>query len=471
MLAGLALRLLTAADQFLYPWDEVFHAVVAKHIIQHPLTPTLYETPVLPYDYRNWTSNHIWLHKPPLPLWTMAASMAIFGINEFALRLPSVLLTTIGIYLTYYTGTYFSGRKTGYLAAFFYSINGLIIEMTGGRVPTDHTDIFFLFFVQLAVFFSILFVRKKSIAFNILTGVSIGLAILCKWLPGYTVLIIWMLLVMDSKIFSKRAILFHFLISIVISLCVFLPWQIYVHHAFPLEAAWESAYNVRHLTEPVERHGGSIFFYLEAMRIGNHDLIYLPIAWLIWWLWKNGADKKRLALFVWFAVPTLFFSVINSKMPGYILFTYPALFIITAQFWFELLKYRNGLPPENKRNIWIKAAISLLLLLLIALPVRYCIERVKPFKEQRKQQWVEDLKNMRQKNLTTGVLLNYPKPIDAMFYTDLTVYSSIPAQATIKDLLQRGYTVMINDNNKIPDEIAGTKGVILVHLTAPNASQ
>lgn len=343
--------------------------------------------------------------------------------------------------------------------------------MTGGRVPTDHPDVFFLFFVQLAVFFSILFIRKKSIAFNILTGLSIGLAVLCKWLPAYTVLLIWIILILDSKNFSKRAIFFHFSILVLVSICVFLPWQIYIHHVFPLEASWESAYNVRHLTEPVERHSGSMLFYLEAMRIGYHDLIYLPLAWFAWTLWKNIADKKRLALFVWFAVPTLFFSVIHSKMPGYILFTCPALFIITAQFWLELLKYRNGLLLENKTTRWIKPAISVLLFLLIALPARYCIERVKPFKEERQQQWVEDLKNMSQKNLAKGVLLNYPKSTDAMFYTDLTVYSFIPQQATIQDLIQKGYTVMINDDGKIPSEIARTKGAILVHLTTPCASQ
>jgi 4-amino-4-deoxy-L-arabinose transferase-like glycosyltransferase len=92
VICGLAIRIYISTDLFLHTWDERYHALVAKHLIQHPFRPTLYDNPVLPYDYRNWTANHIWLHKQPLPLWTMAASLSLFGVHEIALRLPSSLL-------------------------------------------------------------------------------------------------------------------------------------------------------------------------------------------------------------------------------------------------------------------------------------------------------------------------------------------------------------------------------------------
>ena len=91
MAAGLLLRIYTSCDFFLHPWDEVYHAVVAKHLIHHPLMPTLYETPLLPYDPDNWTGNYIWVHKQPLPLWSMTLSMYLFGVNEIALRLQQLL--------------------------------------------------------------------------------------------------------------------------------------------------------------------------------------------------------------------------------------------------------------------------------------------------------------------------------------------------------------------------------------------
>lgn len=160
---GLILRFYMATYFFLHDWDERYHALVAKHLINHPLLPTLYDNPILKYDYKNWTGNYVWLHKQPLPLWSMALSMWLFGVNEIALRLPSIILSTVGIWLTYYIGSYFINKKVGYLAAFFFSINGLIIELTGGRVATDHVDIFFLFFIELAIVFSIFFAQKGPV--------------------------------------------------------------------------------------------------------------------------------------------------------------------------------------------------------------------------------------------------------------------------------------------------------------------
>ena len=78
--------------------------------------------------------------------------------------------------------------KRYYLAAFFYSINGLIIELAAGRVATDHADTFFLFFVELAVFLTICFVQKKKTVYNLMAGVAIGAAVLSKWLPALIVL-------------------------------------------------------------------------------------------------------------------------------------------------------------------------------------------------------------------------------------------------------------------------------------------
>jgi hypothetical protein len=89
--AALLVRAYAAGDLALHPWDERYHAVVAKHLIETPLVPTLYAEPVLPYDYRDWTGNHVWLHKPPLSLWSQALSMWLFGVAEIPMRLPSVL--------------------------------------------------------------------------------------------------------------------------------------------------------------------------------------------------------------------------------------------------------------------------------------------------------------------------------------------------------------------------------------------
>jgi 4-amino-4-deoxy-L-arabinose transferase len=107
VLSGLIFYFFTASDFFLHAWDERYHALVAKNLLKHPFYPTLYDNPILPYDYRSWVGNHIWVHKQPLPLWLMAGSMKIFGINEIALRLPSIIMSTAGIFLTFRIGSFF----------------------------------------------------------------------------------------------------------------------------------------------------------------------------------------------------------------------------------------------------------------------------------------------------------------------------------------------------------------------------
>ena len=84
---GFGLRWRAADHPYISQWDEAYHALVAKNLTAHPLAPTLYEEQALPADEREWTRAGVWLHKPPLPLWLMAAGIAAFGENELSFRL------------------------------------------------------------------------------------------------------------------------------------------------------------------------------------------------------------------------------------------------------------------------------------------------------------------------------------------------------------------------------------------------
>lgn len=460
ILCGLSLYLYVSTDFFLHAWDERYHALVAKNLIKHPFVPTLYDNPIFPYDYINWPGNHVWLHKQPMPLWLMAGSMNLFGVNEIALRLPSIIMSTLSIYLTYKIGAYLFNKKTGFLAAFLFSVNGLIIELTGGRVATDHIDISFMFFILLSVYFCTKFVQQKSILFTLLIGLTIGAAILTKWLTGLIVIPIWLILVYESKSFNLKAIVAHLLLIIITITLIVIPWQVYIFNAFPLEAQHESTFNYRHFTEVIEGRAGSVFYFIDKIRINYGELIYLPLIWFIWKTYKNFKNYKRLALLIWFIIPLIIFSIAKTKMQGYLLFTAPALFIITAEFFFMLLSYRE----KHK----LKPIMNIILILLIALPIRYGVERIKPFaKTKRNPNWALDLKELNAKKIQNGVLLNYDRPIEAMFYTDLTVYYFLPNDNQIDSLVQQGYNVLVNDAN-ISSQTKSIKGVKILHLTNSN---
>jgi 4-amino-4-deoxy-L-arabinose transferase len=70
------------------------------------------------YDYTAWCCNHIWLHKQPLFLWQMALSMKIFGINEVALRIPNMLMSSMLTLFIYRIGSIWANKYVGFIAAF-----------------------------------------------------------------------------------------------------------------------------------------------------------------------------------------------------------------------------------------------------------------------------------------------------------------------------------------------------------------
>jgi 4-amino-4-deoxy-L-arabinose transferase-like glycosyltransferase len=56
------------------------------------------------------------LVKPPLLYWAIAASMKVFGINEFSARLPNALAVTAWVAITFLIGTHMGGKSRGFLA-------------------------------------------------------------------------------------------------------------------------------------------------------------------------------------------------------------------------------------------------------------------------------------------------------------------------------------------------------------------
>ncbi|HLF65156.1 MAG TPA: hypothetical protein VI603_15435, partial [Saprospiraceae bacterium] len=61
-IGALVIRLyLISLDPYLQDWDERFHALVAKNMIEHPFKPMLRINPIMPYDYTAWCCNHIWV--------------------------------------------------------------------------------------------------------------------------------------------------------------------------------------------------------------------------------------------------------------------------------------------------------------------------------------------------------------------------------------------------------------------------
>ncbi|MGB0404349.1 MAG: ArnT family glycosyltransferase [Salibacteraceae bacterium] len=432
---GLGLRLFSALDPFLHNWDERYHALVAKNLMNHPLVPTLYDTPLLNHDL-SWVGSHVWLHKQPLTLWLISGSYSIFGIGDFQTRIPSIILSTFSIYLVYSIGKTLYNKNVAFVASFLLAINGLLIELTAGRIATDHVDVFFMFFTLSGIYLIVKNQRLNHLFVGALIGVSVGLAILTKWLPALIIFPMWLSLNLTKPKFRK--ILFPFLIGVLICCLTFLPWQYYIFSEFPLEAQTASDFNWRHFTEALEDMGGPWYFFINKIRINYGEWIYIPLVWLLFKLTIKGLDQsKNFFLAIWIFIPLIFFSIPITKMQGYLLFTAPAYFLLTGLFIDYLFKLNS-----SKRNQFFKYSFSIL---VIILSLRYSIERIKPFKERAVPEWKQTILELKDKHPTTDkmVIFNCDNYIECMFYTNFVAYDKIPTQEDLETIKLKGYSYLI----------------------------
>jgi 4-amino-4-deoxy-L-arabinose transferase-like glycosyltransferase len=323
-------------DPFLNPWDERYHALVARNMMGNPFKPMLIKKYLDEVPQYSWDTANIWLHKQPLFLWQMALSMKIFGVHEVSMRLPSVLIGTISVWLLYKIALIITDNKTiAFMAGLFFCFAYFQLAQINGRLSVDHADVAFCFYVLASIYSYFKYVHsKQKNLFVVLIGVTAACAILCKWLTGLLVFLLWgVQLLQDIIKHKKYNQLQHFLVAIFICAALVLPWQIYILNSFTELAQYEYAYNSRHFTEAIEGHDGGADFYFN-----NLDYVFGDYVWalLIPGLLFVLANKKYrqnfyiLNCLAALLIIHLFFTLAATKMHAYVFCVYPFLFLFLA---------------------------------------------------------------------------------------------------------------------------------------------
>jgi 4-amino-4-deoxy-L-arabinose transferase len=444
LFCGLTMRIYMASDHYIHDWDERYHALVAKNLTNHPLKPTLYDITITSYDYKAWVGNNVWLHKPTVPLWFMSASIYAFGTSEIAVRLPSILLSLLAIYLTFLIGRTLFNNRIGLLAAFLHSINGIVLEVAGGKLASDHVETCFDVMIEVAILFCIIsIVKKNKYYYSLISGVFIGLAIISKWFPAMVVFPVWLTGAIFSRKFTLKEIVSHMMVMACGCLIITLPWFIYFLHQFPQEARWEIYRSVVAYSESIEGWGAEWWYYINYVEIIFGEIVYIPLIYAIYRLFKDRQEWALKLLTIWWVIPVVIFSFGVTKRHPYLLISAPAYFVITAWYLFYLKE-----TLVNKKYNWIKVII---LFLLLALPIRANIERMKPFnRSEMNPSWAKELRSLNQQiNDKRVVIFNSERPIETMFYTNFTAYSGIPDSTTIHKFILSGYTVYSYRNGVI----------------------
>lgn len=198
--------------------DEVFYAFRAVGLLdfdeaEEQTTPLEWSDPDIPA----WTSLSFHDH-PPLVFWVQHVFIKIFGENNFAFRLPSVLLGVLSVYLLYLIGVILFSRRAGLLAALFLGItlNHVYITRTGMQ------EAYVIFFLLLSSFFFLKALKNEK--YFIWLGIAFGFGLLAK----YTVLVaapvfLTLLLIEKPKLILCR----NLWLGAVLAVIIFSPVLIY----------------------------------------------------------------------------------------------------------------------------------------------------------------------------------------------------------------------------------------------------
>ena len=317
----------------LFDWDEINFAESAREMM-------------VTGDYLNVRIDYEPFHeKPPLFIWFQAASMHIFGINEFAARLPNALCGIITFLAIFSIGKKFFDEKFGLIWVLVY---------LGSVLPhfyfkTAIIDPVFNLFMFLGIYYLSELSHKKIYTPTLsvkkelwLGGIFTALAIMTKGPVGFLLVftswaIFWLLKRKEYKLPIIEIILF--------TLIAFTPaviWyiSIFVNMGGGLISDF-IMYQIRLLTTGDAGHDGPFYYHFIVLLIGC-----FPASILILRSFRNQKeDGTRQHLFkIWnfilLAVVLVIFSIVKTKIVHYSSLAFFPITFLAAYSIYSLV-FRN----------------------------------------------------------------------------------------------------------------------------------
>lgn len=177
-----------------YVFDEVYHAVTAKLIAKNDTRAYEWHNP--PPEPNTAVD---WLH-PPVAKYFQAASIAVLGENSFAWRFSSVVFGVLVVLLAAQLAReLFEDKEIALLAAFFTSLDGLVLVMS--RIAMN--DIHVTAFILISFLWYIRYIKseRKQSKLLIYSSIAAGVAAGTKWSGVFPLVVI---AITESVFYIKR---------------------------------------------------------------------------------------------------------------------------------------------------------------------------------------------------------------------------------------------------------------------------
>jgi 4-amino-4-deoxy-L-arabinose transferase-like glycosyltransferase len=330
--------------------DEPRYAQVAREMLDRHdwITPTLGGQP--------------WLEKPPLYYWQTMLAYSLFGVRDVAARVPSVIDATILVVAVYLFFWIFRRGVEVDAALITASCAGIIGY---ARAASTDMPLAATFGVGMLAWWAWRESEKKI--YLTLFYLCMALGVLAK--GPIAPLLAAVIIALYAGAAREWRVIFRTLWfpGVLLFCAIVLPWYFAVQLRNPqFFREFILQHNLARFSSNLYHHPEPFWYYVPVMALALMPWTVFVIAAFVerirlWWADRTSANtdpdlELQFGVFAccWLIVPVAFFSISQSKLPGYILPAVPAGALLLADY------LRQHLEHEAPASKWLVVLHALL---------------------------------------------------------------------------------------------------------------
>jgi 4-amino-4-deoxy-L-arabinose transferase-like glycosyltransferase len=273
-----------------------------------------------------------YFEKPPLQIWATASAFNIFGVGDWQARLWTALTGFLTIVFIGFTGARIYSARAGWLAAVALASSPMWV--IGGHINSLDMGLSAFLVAALCSLLLAQISSNKTLSRNWMWAcwAFMALATLSKGVIGVAipgmVFAVYSITAWDWKIWKRL----HIISGSILFLAITAPWFVLIAQRNPefLEFFFIHEH-LQRFTQTAHSRTGPIYFFLPLLLLGFLPWIaQVPGAIAQTWRERNREFSSGWLLTCWFVVILGFFSISQSKLPGYIIPLFPALALIVG---------------------------------------------------------------------------------------------------------------------------------------------
>ena len=305
--------------------DEPRYAQVAREMLaRHDwISPTLGGKP--------------WLEKPPLYYWQAMLAYSIFGVSDWAARLPSAIDATLMVFAIY---LFLKRLRPGFQLDAALMTASAVGVIGFARAASTDMPLAAMFTIALLAWYA--WYESESYLDLAIFYLFLALGMLAKG-PVALLLAALIIALFATAKHDFRSLLRTLWIPGILLFCaVSLPWYVAVQIRNPdFLRIFILEHNLARFGTNLYHHPEPFWYFIPVTLIGLIPWTICALASAaesvrVWWTERQqmlaSEDALNVFLMIWLVVPVVFFSLSKSKLPGYIVPALPAGTLLLAEY-------------------------------------------------------------------------------------------------------------------------------------------